>query len=68
MNIVSIEGSKKTGSIAIAIALRELKENLDEFIEMQGLIAKVQRERFLCLRKEGFSEEQAIKLSEKVFG
>jgi hypothetical protein len=48
-------------------ALREMIANLDALIEYQTVMAKLQRSRFKALVKEGFTPDQAIELSKKIF-
>lgn len=47
-------------------AVKDMGKNLTTFIEMQALVAELQRERFVQLVKRGFSEQQAIEIVSKM--
>jgi len=43
-------------------ALDEMRKNLPMLLEMQVLLAEMERAKYLALRLQGFSESQALKL------
>lgn len=48
--------------VLLAQEIKRLRDNLPAMLELQRLQAKMMREKFLALIKEGFTEEQALKL------
>lgn len=48
--------------VQVAMEIKNLKDNLPALLEFHRLQAKIAREKFLALIKEGFTEEQALKL------
>lgn len=46
----------------LALAVRELRERMPALLELNELQAHLARRKFLALLKEGFSEDQALKL------
>lgn len=48
--------------LALAQAVKTLKDNMPAMLEMAQLQAKIARERYMALVAAGFTEDQAIKL------
>jgi hypothetical protein len=48
--------------VALAQAVRELRENIAAHIEINQLQAKITRAKYAALIKEGFTEAQALLL------
>jgi hypothetical protein len=48
--------------VDIAIAVKTVRENLPAMLEMSRLQARLMREKYIALIKEGFTEEQALRL------
>jgi len=48
--------------VNVAQAIKEVSENLVYFTEVNKLKAKAQREYYLDLVKQGFTEEQSLKI------
>jgi hypothetical protein len=42
--------------------IERLKRTIDDQLELESLVAKLSRAKFLALVKEGFSEDQALKI------
>lgn len=63
-DLTKIDGGGKPDEIRDAI--RNMREHLPEFIERVQLIAKVQRAKFVALKQEGFTDEQALQLCKDV--
>lgn len=51
--------------INFVVAVKNFKDNILAHIDYVQLTARVQRAKYLALVKEGFTEEQALKLCEK---
>lgn len=64
-NITLLETKAVKDKASLMGAVRLFKSNLPEMLQLQALIAEIQRERYLQLVKSGFSEEQALQLAEK---
>ena len=47
--------------------IRNLKETITEQIELQIIVAQLQKARFDELKKQGFSDNHAIELCQKIF-
>ncbi|MBR7747444.1 hypothetical protein [Undibacterium baiyunense] len=52
-------------SVQLAILVGELKENLIAHIEIEQLQARLIREKYLALVKNGFTETQALELCKR---
>jgi hypothetical protein len=48
--------------VALAQAVRELRENIAAHVELSQLQARITRAKYLALLKEGFSEADALML------
>ncbi len=48
-------------------ALREFRAKMELTIEYVGLMAKLTRSKFDALKKEGFTDAQALELSKVIF-
>lgn len=48
--------------VALAVAIRNLKENMPALLELDQLESRRTLNRYECLQKEGFSKEQAFEL------
>lgn len=59
-NVTQIKGNK--GENPLKDAINEFKENLDMNIEYYNLVAKLKKEYFDSLKKEGFSDVEALEL------
>lgn len=46
----------------LALAVREMKERLPALLELNEIQAHLTRKKFLALLREGFSEDQALRL------
>lgn len=51
--------------VAFAVLVREMRENLTAHIEYEQLSARVTREKYLSLVKNGFTETQALELCKR---
>lgn len=60
--------NKNSAKIAAALMrdIQALKHNLPEFLESVSIQAKITRHKFEALKKEGFTDEQALELSKKL--
>ncbi len=47
---------------ALALSIRNLRENLPALMELKQIDAKLARVKFLALVQEGFTEQQALEL------
>jgi hypothetical protein len=52
----------ENSQVDIAIAVKTVRENLPAMLEMSRLQARLMREKYIALIKEGFTEEQALRL------
>lgn len=43
-----------------------MRRNIEVFLELQRLVARMQRERYDALLQQGFSEDQALELAKQV--
>lgn len=64
INFTPIDGGAKPNITKDAMA--QLMADLPGLLQYQGVIATLQRARFLALVKEGFTEVQALELSKDV--
>tara|TARA_B100002049_G_scaffold210911_1_gene173626 strand:+ start:295 stop:513 length:219 start_codon:yes stop_codon:yes gene_type:complete len=48
-------------------AIRQLRENMDDLVELQSALAQIQRAKFKALIAEGFTEAQALELAKNAF-
>lgn len=62
--LTSIEG-KGVPNLS-AEALRRMSEDFPHLVASVKFIAKLQREKFLALKSEGFTNEEAIELSKTI--
>lgn len=53
---------KERDALNIAQIVKNLRENLIAHLEFQELTAQITRKKFLSLRAQGFTEQQAIEL------
>lgn len=61
MKITSIDGAK--GKDTTADALNEMRRQLPNIFEAIKLNAEIHRQKYLALKAQGFSDEQALELS-----
>lgn len=54
--------TEENRKVAFAVLVREMRENLPAHIEFEQLRARVIREKFSALVKNGFTETQALEL------
>jgi hypothetical protein len=64
-NIVVLDGGKTPN--LTAEALREMRANMPLFLEHMAMMAELQRAKFDALKKNGFTDAQALDLCRSVF-
>jgi len=57
--------TEENRKVAFAVLVREMRENLPAHIEFEQLNARVTREKYLALVKNGFTETQALELCKR---
>nr|WP_315467138.1 hypothetical protein [uncultured Undibacterium sp.] len=57
--------TEENRKVAFAVLVREMRENLPAHIEFEQLSARVAREKYLALVKNGFTETQALELCKR---
>lgn len=60
-NVISVDGSKKDG-VQVQNAIAELRNQLPLILEIAKLKSEYQKERMVAMKREGFTEEQAIEV------
>jgi hypothetical protein len=65
-NITALDGGRKPDPLAAAV--RAMRENLPALLEYIAIDAQFTRARFLALKKEGFTDAQAVELARKSLG
>ena len=51
--------------VALAMAVKQLRDNLPALMEVEVLNARVTRAKYIALCNEGFTSEQALELCKK---
>jgi hypothetical protein len=59
-------GRQEKDALALAQAVKSLRENLPASLEYAGIQAKVWRAKYLALVREGFTEKDALELCWKM--
>lgn len=60
-NVFNVDGTKKDG-VQVQNAIAELRNQLPLILEIAKLKSEYQKERMVAMKREGFTEEQAIEV------